>query len=168
MIHFRIDYYGWTQLLLIVLSLSLLPSSMAFLPAVTKDLAAGSDTKCVFLLRRRQRLGITATRIELVKDGNTEEEDEFYHDLRKAKKDLLGADIPPEQLKQSAEYAENEFLKAMKEATEEFQTVKEEMGSEAACDLFLGKIRKEDERREREEEDENEKTMDSDSNMDFQ
>ena len=40
----------------------------------------------------------------------------------------------------------------MKKTTMEFEAAKEELGSDGAVDLFLGKIREEDERRESEDE----------------
>ena len=81
--------------------------------------------------------------------GNENEEDEeFYRDLQSAKKDKLGAEIPPEQLKESAKNAEEEFLQAMSKSREEFRSAKNELGSSGAIDMFLEKIREEDERRE--------------------
>jgi hypothetical protein len=79
----------------------------------------------------------------------------FYRDLKEAKKKKLGAPIPPEQLKESAVDAEQEFLKAMKQTKKEFEEAKEELGSKgAAIDFFLQKIREEGERQEDEEEEE--------------
>ena len=84
-------------------------------------------------------------------NGSDNDDKEFYRDLYKAKMEKLGGEIPPEQAKQSAEQAENEFLNAMKETTEEFQQAKEQLGSQGAVDLFLGKIRKDDEQRYRQD-----------------
>jgi hypothetical protein len=73
-------------------------------------------------------------------------EDDFYRDLKKAKASKLGASIPSEQLQQMAAQAESAFLQAMKETQEDFQRAKEELGPDGAVDLFLNRIRKEDER----------------------
>lgn len=70
----------------------------------------------------------------------------FYRDLRKAKVDKFGFRIPPDQLKESAQNAESEFLQAMEETSKEFQKAKDDLGSKGAVDLFLEKIRQEDER----------------------
>ena len=73
------------------------------------------------------------------------DDSDFYRDLERAKIDKLGVDIPPEQARQSAIQAEQDFLAAMKEVSKEFQEAKEELGSDGAVDLFLNRIRKEDE-----------------------
>ena len=70
--------------------------------------------------------------------------------MKKAKNEKMGAPIPREQLKDSAKDAESEFLQAMKQSRKEFRDAKEELGSEGAIDLFLGKIEIEDKRREEE------------------
>jgi hypothetical protein len=81
-------------------------------------------------------------------DDDTEPiDDSFYLDLKKAKAEKLGAEIPPEQLKESARGAENEFLQAMKQTTQDFEKAKETLGSEGAVELFLDNLRKEDERK---------------------
>jgi hypothetical protein len=73
--------------------------------------------------------------------------EDFMRDLRDAKASKLGGAIPEEQLKESAARAESDFLQAMKETKEEFDQAKKELGSEGAVDMFLDKIRKEDEHR---------------------
>jgi len=136
-----------THLLLILISLIALPSSVSFFPAA--KYSARLWKTYVFQHRRS-----TATpKIRLAQNDNFEDdEDEFYNDLRKAKKEMLGSPIPlSEQLQEETASSENDFLKAMNKVTEEFQTAKEELGSEGACDLFLGKIQEEDERSELEE-----------------
>ena len=78
---------------------------------------------------------------------------DFYRELRMAKSQMLGRSIPPEQARESAAQAENDFLQAMKETADEFKKAKDELGSDGAVDLFLERIREEDER-DNEEEDE--------------
>lgn len=73
------------------------------------------------------------------------DDSDFYRSLNKAKRAKLGAPIPPEQLRESAIDSENEFLEAMRKTTQEFQEAKDELGSDGAVDLFLGRLRKEDE-----------------------
>jgi len=80
-------------------------------------------------------------------------DDSLYQDLKKAKNEKLGAPIPEQQRQESAKEAENEFLSAMQETSKEFQEAKDSLGSNGAIDLFLGKIREEDERRAREVDD---------------
>uniref|UniRef100_A0A7S1FQ09 Uncharacterized protein n=1 Tax=Corethron hystrix TaxID=216773 RepID=A0A7S1FQ09_9STRA len=75
---------------------------------------------------------------------------EFYRDLRRAKNQKLGRPIPPEQARESAVQAEGDFLQAMRESKDEFQRAKEELGSDGAVDLFLERIREEDERQDEE------------------
>lgn len=70
---------------------------------------------------------------------------DFYRDLERAKIEKLGANIPPEEARKSAVQAEQDFLAAMKEVSKEFQKAKEELGSDGAVDLFLNRMKKEDE-----------------------
>jgi len=51
-------------------------------------------------------------------------------------------------LKESALDAEEEFLEAMKQVRKEFRVSKEKLGSEGAVDLFMDKIRNEQENEE--------------------
>lgn len=82
-------------------------------------------------------------------DGDQNDAD-FYRDLRRAKKQKLGRSIPPEQARESAVQAESDFLSAMRKTKDEFQKAKSELGSDGAIDLFLDKIREEDERNDEE------------------
>lgn len=79
----------------------------------------------------------------------------FYRELEEAKKAKLGGHIPEDQVKASASNAESEFLAAMKEARKEFLEAKEKFGSQGAIDMFLNRIRKE-------EDDEDDDEMDED------
>ena len=82
-------------------------------------------------------------------DGSPQQSmDEFLRDFRDAKASKMGGAIPEEQLKESAAQAESDFLQAMKETKGEFNQAKKELGSEGAVDMFLDRIRKEDEARE--------------------
>lgn len=78
--------------------------------------------------------------------GMTEEDKDFYRDFVEAKISKLGASIPPEQAELLAKQGEEDFLQAMKETRDEFQSAKQELGSDGAVELFLNKIKKEDER----------------------
>ena len=79
-------------------------------------------------------------------DDNDDDDDaEFYRDLQRAKLQKLGGSIPPEQAKRAAAQAEGDFLRAMRDTKDEFQKAKEELGSDGAVDLFLDRIREEEE-----------------------
>jgi hypothetical protein len=99
------------------------------------------------------RRGCRQTHLMGLSSDDNDDDDGFYKDLQKAKMEKLGTPIPPEQLKASAQDAESEFLKAMRETTQEFEAAKAELGSDGAVDLLLGKIRAEDERKEQEDDD---------------
>lgn len=82
------------------------------------------------------------------RDSTSDDDDDdpsFYRDLQRAKTSKLGASIPEGQLKASAAQAESDFLRAMRETQDEFQQVKREQGSDAAVDMLLDRIRREDE-----------------------
>ena len=76
-------------------------------------------------------------------NDNDDDDTSFYRALEEAKKSKLGGFIPEGQLKESASNAESEFLAAMKQARKEFDEAKERFGSQVAVDMFLNKIRKE-------------------------
>ena len=76
---------------------------------------------------------------------------DFYRDLRRAKMQMLGRSIPPEQARESAAQAEDDFLRAMRETKDEFQKAKDQLGSDGAVEMFLDRIREEDERDDEEE-----------------
>lgn len=65
----------------------------------------------------------------------------FYQDLQKAKKKKLGSQLPPDQLKESAISAEQEFLQAMQQSKEELKKAKQENIDLSATEFFLEKIR---------------------------
>lgn len=102
---------------------------------------------------KQEKLGGSNSRAET----NDVSDKEFYDDLQRAKQEKLGGSIPPEQARESAAQAESDFLQAMRETKAEFQKAKEELGSDGAVDLFLDRIREEeDEIREEEEDNKNE------------
>ncbi|MGK3744655.1 MAG: hypothetical protein ACI90V_011515 [Bacillariaceae sp.] len=78
-------------------------------------------------------------------NNNNNNDDEFYRDLQKAKIKNFGGTLPPQQLRESAIQAEDDFLTAMKETKKDFQKIKNELGSDGAVDIFLERIRKEEE-----------------------
>jgi hypothetical protein len=79
--------------------------------------------------------------------NNEDDSDSFYRDLQQAKASKLGASIPEEQLKASAAQAESDFLQAMKKTRSDFEKAKAAMGTDAAVDMLLDRIRQEDENR---------------------
>lgn len=83
-------------------------------------------------------------------DDGFQDDTDFYRDLRQAKRQKLGGSIPQEQARKSAVQAEGEFLEAMRETKDEFQKAKLELGSDGAIDLFLERIKEEDERNDEE------------------
>ena len=60
--------------------------------------------------------------------------------LQRAKNDKLGAPIPPELKRKRAEQAESAFLAAMKQVSHEFETLKQQLGSDGAVDYVLQKL----------------------------
>jgi hypothetical protein len=72
---------------------------------------------------------------------NDDDDDKFYRDLQRAKASKLGKSIPEEQIRQTSQQSESDFLRAMKEAKKEFQRAKEQLGSDGAVDLFIDRIR---------------------------
>jgi hypothetical protein len=126
--------------------------TMVFLfPLVLVVLLLGTSTTAFV---RHDRFGFRNNCLVSSLSSSTYDDDAaFYRDLKEAKKKILGAPIPPEQLKDSAVDAEQEFLEAMKQTKKEFEEAKEELGSkDAAIDFFLQKLREVDEQGDEEEE----------------
>lgn len=70
-------------------------------------------------------------------NDNIDDNYSFLQDLQKAKIQKLGADIPtPPALQQSIQNSQNEFLNAMKQVKSDFNKIKDEIGVDAAIDLF--------------------------------
>jgi hypothetical protein len=88
---------------------------------------------------------------ETSKDDHSGDDNDaaFYQDLGKAKREKLGSEIPPDQLKESALSAESEFLQAMEQSQEEYREAKERDEDISASEFFLRKIRQEEEEEER-------------------
>jgi hypothetical protein len=80
----------------------------------------------------------------------------FYQDLDKAKREKLGSDLPPDQLRESALPAESAFLQAMEESQEEYREAKELDEDISVSEFFLGKIKETEEEEEREQQSEDE------------
>eukprot|EP00980_Cylindrotheca_fusiformis_P011597 scaffold2744_cov136-Cylindrotheca_fusiformis.AAC.14 len=78
---------------------------------------------------------------------------DFYHDLQRAKKAKLGADLPRDQLKESAVSAEEEFLQAMQQSREEFEQAKQIDEGVSASEFFLRKIKEAEEELENDDHD---------------
>lgn len=65
--------------------------------------------------------------------------------LQRAKNDKLGAPIPPDLKRKRAEHAESEFLAAMKHVSQEFELLKNQLGSDGAVEYVLQKLDNEQE-----------------------
>eukprot|EP00978_Attheya_sp_CCMP212_P009302 scaffold21988_cov53-Attheya_sp.AAC.2 len=105
-----------------------------------------------FLLQCRSVLS-RSDRLELGGSPHPDNDDSsFLSELRKAKADKIGGYLPPEQLDNVKKDSENEFLSAMQETKKEFESIKSEQGSEAAIDVFLGRIQRADQEKNLEEE----------------
>lgn len=77
---------------------------------------------------------------------------EFMKDLYKAKLDKLGMMIPEEQVKQSAQALENEFLTAMKQVSIEFKEAKMKYGTDGAIEKWKEEWDEQDDEREKQNE----------------
>jgi|Transcript_27239 hypothetical protein len=106
-----------------------------------------------FLLQCRSVLSRSVYRLELGGSPHPDNDDSsFLSELRKAKADKIGGYLPPEQLDNVKKDSENEFLSAMQETKKEFESIKSEQGSEAAIDVFLGRIQRADQEKKLDEE----------------
>jgi hypothetical protein len=66
-------------------------------------------------------------------------------ELRETKRDMYGVDIPiTDELWESTQNAENEFLAAMLVQSSEFKQIKREQGSERAMEIFMERIKAEE------------------------
>jgi hypothetical protein len=67
-------------------------------------------------------------------------------ELRNVRRKTFGVDVPMnDDLRTAAQNAERDFLLAMREQTSEFRQMKDDVGSEGACDAFMERIREADE-----------------------
>lgn len=79
-------------------------------------------------------------------DMHSDSEDaELFRELRETKQSIYGTDIPlDEELRQSTLNAENAFLAAMLEQTSQFKRIKSEQGSDRAVEIFMERIKQEE------------------------
>lgn len=77
---------------------------------------------------------------------DNEEDNAILNELRDKKKETYGTDIPQtDELQQAAKDAENAFLAAMLEQSQQFKEIKSEQGGDAAVSEFRRRIQKGDE-----------------------
>ena len=79
---------------------------------------------------------------ELQSSDGTNDED-IYRSLENAKL-RLGGEIPPEQAREAAMNAENDFLSAMKEVSEQFEKDKSDLGTDGAINRMKDQWDQED------------------------
>jgi hypothetical protein len=84
-------------------------------------------------------------------DGDNYDEDKLptneslLDELRNVSRKTFGVDLPMnDDLRTAAQNAERDFLLAMREQTSEFRQMKDDVGSEGACDAFMERIREAD------------------------
>jgi len=84
-------------------------------------------------------------------DGDNYDEDKLptneslLDELRNVSRKTFGVDLPTnDDLRTAAQNAERDFLLAMREQTSEFRQMKDDVGSEGACDAFMERIREAD------------------------
>lgn len=79
-------------------------------------------------------------------NDDNEEDNAILNELRDKKKETYGTDIPQtDELQQAAKDAENAFLAAMLEQSQQFKDIKSEQGGDAAVSEFRRRIQKGDE-----------------------
>ncbi|KAL3801927.1 hypothetical protein HJC23_010271 [Cyclotella cryptica] len=77
-------------------------------------------------------------------EDNSSDHEEMLRELRETKRQIYGADIPmDDEIKQATINAENAFLAAMLEQTQQFNRIKSEQGSDRAVELFMNRIQEE-------------------------
>ncbi len=71
-------------------------------------------------------------------NDDDDDDDKFLQDFSRAKSQKFGMDIPTssKQIQESIESSQNEFLNAMKQAKEDFQKSKEDVGVDGAIELL--------------------------------
>ena len=73
------------------------------------------------------------------------DDDDMFREIQDIKKEMYGTDIPlDEELQQSTLNAENAFLAAMLEQTSQFKRIKSQLGSDRAVEIFMDRIKEED------------------------
>jgi hypothetical protein len=79
-------------------------------------------------------------------NDDNEEDNAILNELKDKKKETYGTDIPQtDELQQAAKDAENAFLAAMLEQSQQFKEIKSEQGGDAAVSEFRRRIQKGDE-----------------------
>lgn len=106
-------------------------------------------------------------------DGADDDDDDdpLLDELRDIKKDKYGADIPTtDELQNASQNAENAFLSAMLEQTQQFKQIKADEGSDKAIEVFMGRMQEADEEdlRSRASEIDDEKNDDVDDKKDVE
>ena len=78
-------------------------------------------------------------------DDSPSSNEALLDELCTARSDMFGADVPSnDDLRAAARNAESDFLSAMREQRESFRRMKDELGSEGACEAFMERIREAD------------------------
>ena len=78
-------------------------------------------------------------------DDSPSSNEALLDELRTARRDMFGADVPSnDDLRAAARNAESDFLSAMREQRESFRRMKDELGSDGACEAFMERIREAD------------------------
>jgi hypothetical protein len=76
------------------------------------------------------------------KDKKLPTNESLLDELRNVRRKTFGVDVPMnDDLRTAAQNAERDFLLAMREQTSEFRQMKDDVGSEGACDAFMERIR---------------------------
>jgi hypothetical protein len=79
------------------------------------------------------------------KDKKLPTNESLLDELRNVRRKTFGVDVPMnDDLRTAAQNAERDFLLAMREQTSEFRQMKDDVGSEGACDAFMERIREAD------------------------
>jgi len=78
-------------------------------------------------------------------DDSPSSNEALLDELRMARRDMFGADVPSnDDLRAAARNAESDFLSAMREQGESFRRMKDELGSDGACEAIMERIREAD------------------------
>jgi hypothetical protein len=78
-------------------------------------------------------------------DDDSSSNESLLEELRTVRRDMLGADVPSnDDLRAAARNAQSDFLSAMREQMESFRRMKDDVGSDRACEAFTERIREAD------------------------
>ena len=125
-------------------------NTIAIITSALSSSSSSSTTTTTPSTTRRKRLFATPYNEG---EENRNDDQEFMKDLYKAKLDKLGMMIPEEQVKQSAQALEHEFLSAMKHASIEFEEAKKKYGADGAIEKWKEEWDEQDEEREEKDDD---------------